>query len=147
MSYLLLDSIKIFLALSISIDVVSGCTDKKKREYREKNGSGIYHIVGIVNDRPGYKVSFCKWQKTLPIKGLLMFNFSEPKKMKMVMKYISGIMGHNGSGVWHHIQISKPVCWMYNCAGCTSILKASTISEYIRNERLYIWFSRLKTNV
>jgi len=55
---LLLDSIKIFLALSIYIDVVSGRTDKKRKEYREKNWSGIYHMVEIVTDRPVYKVSF-----------------------------------------------------------------------------------------
>ena len=54
-----MDSIKIFLALSISIDVVSGNTDKKKKEYRDNNCNGIYHMVEIVNDRPVYKVSFC----------------------------------------------------------------------------------------
>ena len=91
MSYLLLDSIKIFLALSLSIDVVSGYTDTNIKEYREKNWSGIYHMVEIVNDRPAYKVSFCYSQETLATKDLLLLNFSEPKKVKMVLKYISGI--------------------------------------------------------
>ena len=53
-----MDSIKIFLALSISIDVVSGYTDKKTKDYRRNNWSGIYHMVEIVNDRPAYKVSY-----------------------------------------------------------------------------------------
>ena len=127
MSYLSLDSIKIFLALSISIDVVSGYTDTNIKEYREKNWSGIYHMVEIVNDRPAYKVSFCYLQETLAIKSMLLLNFSEPKKMKMVLKYISGIMGHTRIGFW----VSKLD------AGFTSVLKASTISEHIYNESLY----------
>ena len=46
-----------FLALSISINVVSGYTDEKIKEYQDKNLSGYYHVVEIVNDRPAYKVS------------------------------------------------------------------------------------------
>ena len=52
-------NLKYLLALSIHIDVVSGHTDKKLKELREQNWSGYYFIVGIVNDRPAYKVSFC----------------------------------------------------------------------------------------
>ena len=39
--------------------MVSGHTDKKKKEWRDKNFSGCYHMVEIVNERPAYKVS-CK---------------------------------------------------------------------------------------
>ena len=49
-------------------------------------------MVEIVNDRPAYKVSFCYSQETLTAKGLLLLNFSETKRMKMAIKYISGIM-------------------------------------------------------
>ena len=80
-----------FLALSISINVVSG---KKSKEWRDKNLSGYYHMVEIVNDRPVYKVSIKYLQGTLATKSLLLMNFSETKKLMMAMKYISGTMKH-----------------------------------------------------
>jgi len=54
-----------FLALSISFNVVSGHTDKKWKEYRDKNFSGYYLLVEIVNDRPVYKVSIFIYKKNL----------------------------------------------------------------------------------
>ena len=54
-----------FLALSISINVVSGDTDKKWNEWTEKNLSGYYHLVEFVNDRLVYKVSIFYLQEKL----------------------------------------------------------------------------------
>ena len=47
----------------ITINVISA--HKKRKEYREKNYSGRYRMVEIVNDRPAYKVSlaFCMTHK------------------------------------------------------------------------------------
>ena len=39
----------------ITINVISA--HKKRKEYREKNYSGRYRMVEIVNNRPAYKVS------------------------------------------------------------------------------------------
>ena len=39
----------------ITINIISA--HKKRKEYREKNYSGRYRMVEIVNDRPAYKVS------------------------------------------------------------------------------------------
>ena len=71
--------------------MVSGRTDKDEKEWKDKNLSGCYHMVEIVNDRPAYKVSFCSSQKTLATKGLLLFNSSEAKRLKVVLKYLFGI--------------------------------------------------------
>ena len=59
----------------------------------------------------------------------------------MVVKHIFGTMQQQSIGVYHRVQVSKPEM-IY--AGCTSILKASKISEYICNGCLYFWFSTLK---
>ena len=48
---------ELFLALSITLNVVSGDTRKNSKRYRDKNLSGNYHMTDIVNDRPVYKVS------------------------------------------------------------------------------------------
>ena len=56
-----------FLA-SITITIVSGHTDKQQKEWRDKNFSGCYRMVEIVNDRPAYKVSLTpireSWKKS-----------------------------------------------------------------------------------
>ena len=44
-----------YLAFVITINVISA--HKKRKKYREKNYSGRYRIIEIVNDRPAYKVS------------------------------------------------------------------------------------------
>ena len=48
---------ELFLALSITLNVVSGDTRKNSKRYRDNNLSGNYHMTDIVNDRPVYKVS------------------------------------------------------------------------------------------
>ena len=93
---------------SITITVVSGHTDKDEKEWRDKNFSGCYHMVEFVNDRPAYEVSSFYWKGTLATKGLLLLNFSETKRMKMAIKYISGIMRQKRVGFWHTNQTSKP---------------------------------------
>jgi len=40
---------------AIQINVVSGHADKTNKEYRDKNLSGHYIMVDIVNERPAYK--------------------------------------------------------------------------------------------
>ena len=49
---------ELFLALSITLNVVSGETSEKRKRYRDDNLSGNYTMVGIDNDKPVYKVSF-----------------------------------------------------------------------------------------
>ena len=78
------------LAFSIHVNIVSGHTDKKQKESREKNFSGFYHLVEFVNDRPVYKVSISYLQEKLATKDLVPLNFSGTKRLNMVMKYISG---------------------------------------------------------
>jgi len=39
------------------VTVISGHTKKRKKEWREKSWSGIYHMVDFVNDRAVYRVS------------------------------------------------------------------------------------------
>ena len=71
--------------------VVSGYPDKDDKVWRDKNLSGCYHMVEIVNDRPAYKVSFCYSQEKLATKGLLLLNFSETKTLKMGWQMANGL--------------------------------------------------------
>ena len=45
-----------FLAFVLTIKVISA--HKKRKQYRDKNYSGRYQMVEIVDERPVYKVSF-----------------------------------------------------------------------------------------
>ena len=78
----------------MTITVVSGHTDEEHKKWRDKNWSGCYHMVEIVNRRPAYKVSFCYSHETFATKRLLHLNFSETKRLKangVAKKFISGI--------------------------------------------------------
>ena len=50
--------LKYFLALSIHVNVVSGLTIKKAKDWTDKNFSGRFHLVETLNGRPAYQVSF-----------------------------------------------------------------------------------------
>ena len=91
--------------LAVTITMVSGHTDKKQKEWREKNFSGCYHMVEIVNDRPAYKVTFIDFTIDLLVLNQT-FDFSETKRLNMAMRCISGITGQN-FGIYHMLRISK----------------------------------------
>ena len=50
---------RIILAFIMEINVNSNHKKRFQQKYRNKNYSGRYRMVEIVNDRPAYKVNFC----------------------------------------------------------------------------------------
>ena len=74
-------NLEYFLALSIHINVVSGNTDKKWKEWTDKNFSGRYHLVETVNGRPVFKVSLLLTRNTFNIR-VVNFLFQRDEKIE-----------------------------------------------------------------
>ena len=60
-----------FLAFVLTIKVISA--HKKRKQYRDKNYSGRYHMVEIVDERPVYKVSLIIAKSGITLEVFLIF--------------------------------------------------------------------------
>ena len=85
--------------------MVSGRTDERK-DWREKDFSGSYHLTELYNERPVYKVSFILPATNCKIQIIILL-FSGIKTLKVVPKFIFSIR-EVIDGIWQMVQIFEP---------------------------------------